>query len=116
MKTIAIHALWAIAVFSATAAHGGTAVVTIDGKSEGRVFEGLGADRRGLVAAAGGLSRTAAERDSRLSLEAELRRFAPPPEGRDRRRCQLDRRHRAEPWAHAGRIRAPAAGILPARL
>ena len=59
---------------------------------------------RRIVAAADRLSRTAAERDPRFPLQAEVRRVAPALEGRDRRRRRFDRRHRAEHRADARRV------------
>ena len=108
--------LLAIVFFSAAAIRAEGPIIKIVGRSAGRTFEGLGAECRRVVAVAAGLSRAAAERDPRFPLQAELRRIAAALEGRDRRRRQLDRRHRAQPRPHARGIRASAAGILPAGL
>ena len=101
MKTIICCGVLVMAFLGTVATRDAEPVINVDGKSEGRTFEGLGAECRRVVEAADGLPRTAAERDPGFSVQAELRRVAASLEGGDRWRYQLDRWDGAKLCANA---------------
>ena len=108
-----------VAVAAAPPAQAATAI-TINGSSGGRVVRRRRRDqrRRRQLPAARRLSRAAAQPDPRLPVQARVRRRHADPQGRDRRRHQLDLRRRAEPRAHprrASTATAATSGGWPSR-